>query len=293
MTDLFPLASAIGTAASSVATSTVATGTLESLVTSVVPSIVASALPSGATTTIPVTLQPVFLPVPFEVAATFTGALTGAMTAVSRRFDLTGLVVLALVNGLGGGITRDVLLQNHGIFALDNPRALLAVLAAAVVGAFFFAAAERIRPLLGVIDALSLGLFALVGADKALVAGLSPISAILLGTITAIGGGIIRDLLCDREPRVMRRGSLFAVAAVTGSTIFVTMLTWLHFAKPVAIVVSATVAIALRVGSLWLGWESPEPRDITMHVAGVPIRVWNAGNSLFRQRSRHKDDSAE
>jgi uncharacterized membrane protein YeiH len=293
MTDLYPIASAIESAASVVASSTLGTGTLESIVTSVVPSIVASVLPSAATTTIPVTAQPVFLPVPFEVAAIFAGALSGAMTAVSRRFDLTGLIVLAVVNGLGGGIIRDLLLQDHGVFALDNPRALVAVLVASLVGAFFFSAAERIRPVLGVIDALSLGLFALVGADKALVAGVSPISSVLLGTITAIGGGIIRDLLCDREPSVMRRGSLFAVAAISGSTLFVTMVTWLHIAKPLAIVVSATIAIVMRMGSLWLGWESPEPRDFTSHVAGMPMRLWSAGNSMLRRTSRHKQDLDE
>ncbi|PKQ16997.1 MAG: hypothetical protein CVT67_02305 [Actinobacteria bacterium HGW-Actinobacteria-7] len=297
MTDLLLLASSISMAASSAtsaavsasATSVPGTGTLESIVTSVVPSIIASVLPSGATTTAPVTAQPIFLPVYFEVAATFAGALSGAMVAVSRRFDLTGLVILALVNGLGGGIMRDVLLQNHGIFALNNPRALVAVLAASVVGAYFFSAAEKIRPLLGAVDALSLGLFALVGADKALVAGLSPLAAIMLGTITAIGGGIIRDLLCGREPAVLRRGSLFAVAAVVGSSIFVTMIEWLHFAKPVAMVVSATVAIALRLGSLWLGWESPEPRDLTHHVTGVPLRLWEVGGRVVRRTFRSRD----
>jgi uncharacterized membrane protein YeiH len=303
MTDLYVLASTAGaalssaasitasatTAAADIATSTIDTGSIESIVTSLVPSIVASILPSAATTTAPVTAQPIFLPVPFEVAAIFAGALSGAMTAVSRRFDITGLVVLALVNGLGGGIMRDVLLQDHGIFALDNPRALAAVLVASVAGAFFFSAAEKIRPVLSVIDALSLGLFALVGADKALVAGLSPIASIMLGMITAIGGGIIRDLLCHLEPQVMRRGSLFAVAAAAGSTLFVTMVVWLNFAKPVAMVVAAAVAIALRLGSLRLGWESPEPLDLTEHVTGVPVRLWRAGASVMRNTLRRTD----
>lgn len=276
-------ATATADVASTVATSIPETGTLESIVTTVVPSIVASALPSAITTTAPVTSQPLFLPTPFEVAAIFAGALSGAMTAVNRRFDLTGLVVLAVVNGLGGGIIRDLLIQDHGIFALENPRALVAVLIASIMGAFFFSVAERIRPLLGVIDALSLGLFTLVGADRALVAGLLPIPAILLGAVTAIGGGIIRDLLCDLEPQIMRRGSLFAVAAVTGSALFVTMVTWLNFAKPVAMAVAAIVAVVLRVGSLWLGWESPEPVDLTPTVTVVPRAIWRRGASLFKR----------
>jgi len=284
-----PSASFVATATTAAASATSgvpATGTLGSIVTSVVPGIVASALPSIVTTTVPVTAQPIFLPVPFEVAAIFAGALSGSMTAVSRRFDITGLVVLAMVNGLGGGIMRDVLLQDYGIFALQNPRALVAVLTAA----------EKTKPVLGLIDALSLGLFALVGVDKALVAGLAPLPAILLGSITAIGGGIVRDLLCDREPQVMRRGSLFAVAAVTGSLIFVVMVTWLNIAKPVAMIVSATVAVALRLGSVWLGWESPEPYDLTGAVSKMPRDIIGFGTSVLRRTARkppHEGDPHE
>ena len=153
------------------------------------------------------------LPVWFEVAAIFAGALAGGMTAVRLRFDITGVMVLAVVNGLGGGIIRDTLLQDYGVFALDEPRALWAVLGAALVAMFFFSAARRLRPALAVIDAFSLALFCVVGADKALVAGLTVVPAIMLGTVTAIGGGMIRDVLCDREPEILRRGSLSATAA--------------------------------------------------------------------------------
>lgn len=281
------------TTASAAATSVPETGTLGSLVTTVVPSIVASALPSAITTTVPVTAQPIFLPVPFEVTAIFAGALAGAMIAVNRRFDITGLVVLAMVNGLGGGILRDLLLQDYGIFALENPRALVAVIVASIVGAFFFTIAEKIRPLLMPLDALSLGLFALVGADKALVAGLSPIAAILLGTITAIGGGIMRDLLCDREPQVMRRGSLFAIAAVTASTVFVTMITWLNITKPAAMLVAAVLAVILRLGSLWLGWESPEPVDLTHVMRSMPGALLRGGASMFRRTKRTEEPASD
>jgi uncharacterized membrane protein YeiH len=287
------VASATATASAAATSSVPDTGTLASIVESVVPSIVASALPSAVTTTAPVTAQHILLPIPFEVAAIFAGALSGAMTAVSRRFDLTGLFVLAIVNGLGGGIMRDVLLQDYGIFALDNPRALIAVLIAGFLGAFFFTAAEKTRPVLGVIDALSLGLFTLVGVDKALVAGLAPLAAILLGTITAIGGGIIRDLLCDREPQVMRRGSLYAVAAMAGSTVFVTMVVWLNFTKPAAMVVAAIVAIGLRLGSLWLGWESPEPVDLTHAVGSVPRSMWRGGALILRRTRRGRPSHLE
>jgi uncharacterized membrane protein YeiH len=267
-------AAAFTDSGSVMATSGIETGSIEAIVTSLVPSIVASILPSGATTTTPVEVAPLFLPVGFEVAAIFAGALSGALAAVNRRFDVTGVLVLALVNGLGGGIMRDLLLQDYGIFAFESPHALYAVLTAAMVGMFFFSVGERLRPVLMGVDAFSLALFALVGADKALVADLGALSAILLGTITASGGGVIRDLLQNREPALLRRGSLYATAAIVGSAVYVTAAAWLNITKPVAMIAAAVIALMLRFGSLWLGWESPEPVDLTPVVVGVPRRVW-------------------
>jgi len=275
-----------GSAVSSAASSTAGTGTIESLVTTVVPSVIASVLPSAVTTTAPVTSQPLFLPVWFEIAAIFAGALAGGMTGVKLRFDVTGVVVLAVVNGLGGGIIRDVLLQDYGIFALDQPRALWAVLAASLIAVFFFSAAARLRPAVAVIEAFSLGLFCIVGADKALVAGLTVVPAVMLGTVTAVGGGMLRDVLCDREPEILRRGSLSATAALAGSTTYVVLASWLNIAKLPAMVTAAFVAIIMRVGSLWLGWESMEPVDLTDHVVRVPRRMLRGGASLLRRRTR-------
>jgi len=250
-----------------------ATGGLESLMTSIVPSLIASALPSALTTTTPVTAQPIFLPVWFEMAAIFAGALAGGIHAVERRFDIVGVIVLALVNGLGGGIIRDLLLQDYGVFALDNPRALGAVTLAALVAAFFLTVAARLKRGMIVIDAFSLALFCLVGSDKALVAGLTVGPAILIGVITASGGGVIRDILCDQEPEILRKGTMSATAALAGSATFVVLATWLNFSKPFAMLAGASVALLLRVGSLWLGWESPEPVDLTHTVVTVPRRM--------------------
>ncbi len=272
---------AVASAAATATAGTVSTGTIGSIVTSVVPSAIASALPSAITTTAPVTSTMLHLPVPFEVSAIFAGALTGAMVAVNRRLDLTGVLTLALASGLGGGILRDVLLQNQGIFALQTPRALLAVLIGVFIGAFFYRVAERLHVAVVVIDALSLSLFCLVGADKALVSGLNAYAAVLLGVMTAVGGGVLRDVLLGTVPQVMRRGSLYAVAAGVGSVAYVLMVVWLPIAKPIALAVAGLLAFTLRVGSLWLGWESPEPYDLTPAIAQVPGRVWQHGRRLL------------
>ena len=102
----------------------------------------------------------------------------------------------------------------------------------------------------------------------------------------------MRDLLCDREPQVMRRGSLFAIAAVTSSTLFVVMITWLNITKPAAMLVAAVLAVILRLGSLWLGWESPEPVDLTHVMRTMPRAVLRGGASMLRRTSRPHTDSS-
>ena len=183
---------------------------------------------------------------------------------------------------------RDLLLQDYGIFALESPRALYAVLVAAIVGMFFFSLGEKLRPVLVGIDAFSLSLFALVGADKALVAGLGPLQAVMLGTITAAGGGVIRDLLLDQEPALLRRGSFYASAAVAGSVVYVTATAWLNITKPVAMIAAATIALVLRFGSLLLGWESPEPVDLTPRMTAMPKRLLR---TLMREREDDRGPS--
>jgi len=261
-------------------------GTIQSIVESIVPSMVASVLPSAATTTAPVSAAPIFLPVGFEVTAIFAGALAGGLVGVRKGFDVIGVITLAIVTGLGGGIIRDVLLQDYGVFALETPRALIAALLGAGIAMFFLKAATKLRPVLSGVDALSLALFCLVGADKALVAKLTVIPAIMLGSITSIGGGILRDILCDTEPEVLRRGSLYSTVAIVGSAAYVGMVTWLNITKPIAMLVAASIAVALRLGSVWFGWESPEPIDLTDSVTRVPLGAWRRSQDFFRRGKR-------
>jgi uncharacterized membrane protein YeiH len=270
---------------SAIATSAPATTTLETIVTTTVPSLVASALPS-VTTTIPVTETPLVLPPVFEVVAVFAGALSGALLGVNRKFDITGVVVLALVAGLGGGLMRDVLLQNMGIFAFESSRALFAVLVAALTAAFFYTAAAQIKRFALIVDTASLALFAIVGADKGLRAGLLILPAMLVGVITAVGGGVIRDILIGTVPQVMKRGSLTATAAAAGSAIYVLMVGWLDFEKSIALLFAGGIAFVLRAGSLYFGWRSPAPVDLTPAVVDAPRKVIRGGHRYFRRLGR-------
>jgi len=168
--------------------------------------------------------------------------------------------------------------------------ALVVVVVAALVAYFFLQIATRLGSSMVVIDALSLALFCIAGADKALIAGLGIAPAILMGVVTATGGGIMRDILCDTEPVVLRPGTFSATAALSGSSVFVFMVTWLNFTKPFAMLISALVTLVLRVGSLWRGWKSKEPRDLTDVVATMPRRLLSGAGRLRRTTPCDSDD---
>jgi uncharacterized membrane protein YeiH len=152
-----------------------------------------------------------------NLAGTFVFGLSGGLAAVRAKLDLFGVVVLAAVVGLAGGITRDLLIGTPPATFRDG-RYLAAAAAAGVVCFFAGRALERAEPSVMIFDALGLGLFAVTGATKAL--GLGPVQAILLGTITGVGGGMLRDVLLRQVPTVLREG-LYAIPALLGATVLV------------------------------------------------------------------------
>lgn len=266
---------------------------IASVVMTAIPSAVASVLPSEVTTTAPVDSVALRVPVALELSAAFAGALAGGLVGVRRQLDVVGILTLAVAAGLGGGIMRDVLLQKYGVYALENPALLGSVLIAGFVAFFFFKVGERLGPVLFLVDAVSLGLFACIGADKALRADLAVLSALLIGTVTAVGGGVIRDLLTDEVPQVLRPGGLYATAAVFGTGLYIGLVTWLNVVKSVAIVAAVVLVVALRLLSRWLGWTSPMPTDLTPLVAEAPRRAYRRTRRLFGRGIERTEDADE
>ncbi len=272
------MASTVATAvAGSVSPTIPSAAELAAVVSTATQQFVASTLPSAATTTAPVTSVAVQVPATFEIAATFAGALAGALVGVKLRFDLVGIVTLAVVSGLGGGIIRDVLLQDYGIYALENPRLLIAAIVASMVVFFFFTIADRLQWSLFLVDALALGIFAAIGSDKALLAGLAFIPALLLGTITAVGGGLLRDILTNDVPQVLRPGGYYATVAVAGSMSYLALVGWLNVVKPLALLASVLLVVGLRLLTHWLGWQTPTATDLTPLVTAAPLKAVETG----------------
>jgi uncharacterized membrane protein YeiH len=208
-------------------------------------------------------LQP---PLWIELPAVVAGALAGALFGKKRGLDVIGILALALVSGLGGGIIRDVLLARIPL-ALQDPWYLWAVAIAAVVGAFFAQAASRARLGMLLIDAVSLALFSVIGAQGGLSAGLPIPASILLGTITGVGGSVLRDVLVgETPPRMLRRGPPYASAALLGAGVYVGLVAGLDARKLVAQITAVVVILLVRGIAQWRGWESLEPKDLTPSV---------------------------
>jgi uncharacterized membrane protein YeiH len=203
------------------------------------------------------------LPLWIELPAVVAGALAGALFAQKRGLDLIGILALGLVSGLGGGILRDVLLARVPL-ALRDAWYLWSVAGAALTGAFFAKAMNRMRSGMALIDAVSLGLFSVVGAQGGLSAKLPIPSAVLLGTVTGVGGSVLRDVLVgETPPRMLRRGPPYASAALLGAALYVGLVAGLDVGRFVAEVLAVALILIIRGIAYWRRWESLDPRDLT------------------------------
>ncbi len=189
----------------------------------------------------------------------FVGALGGALAAVRDtryKYDLVGVTGLALASALGGGITRDLVLQKGPPLAFADARYLITALAGAVIGMIF---AQRIgantERVLLFADAIALGLFAVAGSTRAINAGMTRLPALLLGATTAVGGGCIRDVLSGRTPKIFERGELYAIAAAFGAAAFL-LCDALKFTREISTAAGTLCGFGLRLLAWRYHWET-------------------------------------
>ena len=190
-----------------------------------------------------------------DLLGTFVFGISGALVAVRRRLDLFGIMVLSVAAGLAGGMVRDMLLGATPPTALADPRYLLTALAAAICAFFGHRLLAHLSKPVMVLDALGLGLFAVSGCRKALLFGLDPLPAVLLGVLTAVGGGAVRDLLVVETPRVLR-DEIYALAAMVGAAMVVAG-AMLGLDQGWTAAAGVVAAFAVRLISVWRGWRAP------------------------------------
>ncbi len=190
-----------------------------------------------------------------DLVGIFVFALTGALVAVRKELDVFAVLVLAGVAGLGGGFLRDVLIGAVPPAALEDWRYLLVPAAAGLVTFFFHPSLGRAERVINVLDAAGLALFCVTGALRAVAFGLGPVPAALMGMLTGIGGGMLRDVLTGRVPLVFR-GELYATPALVGAAIAVVG-EQAGLRTAVVALPAAAVCFLWRIVAMRRGWNAP------------------------------------
>jgi uncharacterized membrane protein YeiH len=192
----------------------------------------------------------------FDLLGVAVFAVSGALAAVRKRLDLLGVFVIAMVTAIGGGTTRDLLLD-RAIFWTTQPRYLYIILGSALLTVFW---TRRFRPpdrALAIADALGLALFAISGAQIAERIGLPGIVCVIMGTITGVAGGMIRDVLTTEIPMVIRRGQIYATAAIAGIVAYLVLRGAFGLAEPAAALAGMATIAVLRISAITWGWTLP------------------------------------
>lgn len=207
-----------------------------------------------------------------DLVGTFAFALNGALTAVrAAHVDIVGVVTLGMITAVGGGIIRDVLLGALPPATFVDWRYLTVAAAGGLIAFLFSRLLSRFTSPIDVLDAAGLSLFAITGAGKALELGVGPMQAIILGTVTGVGGGTVRDVLIRQVPSVLSSG-MYAIPALVGAALAVVATSSgvnQVLGAPVALG-AAAVCFVIRMVGLHFGLDAPKPPGVGGAGTGAP-----------------------
>lgn len=193
-----------------------------------------------------------------EVIGILAFAVSGVLDARRHQFDVVGTFVVAFGTAFGGGTLRDVLLDRRPFYWVEHEAYVMMIFAMSIGAAVVFRLVKRVASerTLVVADAIGLGLFSVTGTSLALVAGMTPTVAVMMGIISAVAGGVLRDVLCNEVPMIMRDRSPYATCSFVGCWIYVGLTSWQ--AQPeVGLLVGALSIILMRLLSWQFGWKLP------------------------------------
>ena len=214
--------------------------------------------------------ESVAIPLAFELLAVVVAAATGALTARENKLDLVGAIGLAVLVSLGGGLIRDVILQEGNVYILRQPLALLVAVATAAAVFTFPVMVEKPDRLVAILDIFSVGLFAVMGADKTMLYGYPAITCVMMGFFTAVGGGLLRDVCLARVPYIFQRSNLYAIAAIAGALTYIVLVQCLDIWNIAAAVIGVAVTMAVRWWSI--RYNIMSPTEVDLHKLPEPVK---------------------
>lgn len=227
------------------------------------------------------------------IGVVLNGAL-GGMIARQKKFDPMGFGILAIISALGGGILRDVMLQNGPPVALIDPYYLAGALVGAFIAYVVRLESKWMRGTIIVADGLVLGVWSATGATKALNQGLGLLPALILGMMTAVGGGVIRDISVGQVPAIFGGNTLYATGALVAS--FVDFGFHLYNRPNLGMLVATVVGAAICVLARWRNWRLPQHSDWTISINSQQLRnlVYfkrKDGDKNLKGKDTHGNDS--
>jgi uncharacterized membrane protein YeiH len=196
------------------------------------------------------------LPIQYDYAATFLAALTGVWAASRRGYDFIGVCVLAFVSSTGGGLLRDSVFIMQVPVVMQYTGYLWAIFTAVLIGVLTHRYAERAGNLFAYTDAFALGVYGIYGANRALIAGIPPEGAVVVGLCNAVGGGLIRDILVREEPIMFKPGQLYTLAALAGCVVFVVASHVYGMETHRAAWLAIFLVLSLRLAAIRFDWKT-------------------------------------
>lgn len=190
----------------------------------------------------------------FDLMGVFVFALSGALAAARKQMDIFGYIVLALLPAVGGGTLRDLVL-NTSVFWIEQS---VYILVASFAGILTYLVSVKVGHRYTVLewaDAIGLSLFCVIGASKSLALTSDPVIAVTLGVVTAVVGGILRDVICNEIPLILKR-EIYATAALIGATVYCATI-GLGFGESTCLIVGGVSAFIVRSMALIFGWSLP------------------------------------
>ncbi len=190
-----------------------------------------------------------------DLAGTLVFSMSGILVARQNRMDIFGAGVIAFATAVGGGTIRDILIGSTPVGWMKDLNYLIAILGGIILAVFFKKYINKLTKTLFLFDAIGIGLFTILGVQKTLLTGLSPAIAVMMGIVSAVFGGVLRDILVDRVPLIFR-SEIYATACLCGAILYV-ILKELGIEFPWGIVLSIILIIGMRIMAVYYHWKLP------------------------------------
>lgn len=192
----------------------------------------------------------------FDMAGTFAFAISGALVASKRKFDLFGVVIIAFITAVGGGMLRDILINAHPINWIGDLNYIWTILIAVVCTFLFKSKIAPLAKTLFLFDTIGIGVFTLLGLEKGLSYDLHPFVALVMGMVSSVMGGVIRDVLTNRVPLIFKK-EIYASACLIGGCMYLILI---QFQIPQALLYIITISSIVTIRLLAVKYKLQLPR---------------------------------